>query len=290
VGDLLRVVVTRTLMPTPTTTVDVFTAGVLSPDGSPVWNKLTTMSVAEDLAWQGIGIVATGPMGQAVAPSGAAVVFSGLRRNGTFVTSTDLPAVWPGGVLVDGVWCLDGSCHLFPLPSHDELRYSQKLPLRAVHEAHGEVFGHQARSLYTPNRYEALAGGLHVSQKLEKFFVFVDNPLPSSSLFTPLYGCIDWRRDYHAYWLARAPNCAIASQPGGGQVVRLLGYVATDLTSGSTPLIHLRAGTQNSGTDDTSDHYYAVGEQDAVGAEARGYTRVERLGYVWEASALSAVP
>jgi len=61
------------------------------------------------------------------------------------------------------------------------------------------------------------------------------------------------------------------------------GFIGTRSTNPKMmPLYHLRKGTHNAGSDNTHDHYYALGdaERDAVKA-SDGYEVAELVGWVF---------
>jgi hypothetical protein len=73
------------------------------------------------------------------------------------------------------------------------------------------------------------------------------------------------------------------------QSAGIMGYISTQQLPGMLPLWHLRKGTQNAGSADTHDHYFAVGDtQRDVKQNQEGYTLVgiAPIGYVYTPATL----
>jgi hypothetical protein len=216
-------------------------------------------------------------------------VFTGTRLNGQPLKYSELSLVSqypdnrPTGYTYDLSYCgSDGSaCTPRTYGPHDSVSVNGVQYAR-VHQAHGNRYGGQDRTLYTTSRLEATTSGLpdFVDTK------FLLRASPPDNTWLPLYRCIDWRRDMHVYWLSTTPACN-NSGDDPGQPNGILGYLSTVKLPNTLPLYHLRKGTENAtgiGTmtpeHDTHDHYFAVGDGDK---QKSGYSLFgdQPLGYVY---------
>lgn len=129
---------------------------------------------------------------------------------------------------------------------------------------------------------KSAGSGLNQFPVLNKFMLLKSNPQPGKPM-TPLYQCIDWRRDYHQHWLSTDSSCPNPNtkEPyakSGGQI----GYIASMPLPETQPLWHLRKGTQNVGSADAHDHYFAVGNaQRDVKINKEGYSLVGTAPVGW---------
>jgi len=280
VGDLLRMDVKR--LPTSNETqVMVFTAGTMGPDGQPIWNplKLTPsgdpVEFKQLLNWQGLS-------------SDLDTLFVGTKRNGKLLGKSDFTKIvaLESGVfnpnparLIDLSWCLDSSCRgTKTLPAHEQRFPSAIGDFVAVHEAFGGVFGNQARHLYTTDLFESQTSGLNEAPRPSKFLLKVD-PGPG---MTELFRCVDWRRDYHTHWLSTDFRCPY-DRGRPGMNAGIIGFIGTRSTHPNMkPLYHLRLGTHNAGSENTHNHYFALGdvERDNV-ISTYGYELVGLVGWVF---------
>ncbi len=281
IGDALRVRVDRTGNGT---TISVFTAAEMNPDGSPLWIPYpdNPFHFTRDLAIQGLFQVNDG-------------VFTGTRLNGRLIPFSEfnLAQIFPGGATAgtayDLSFCTDGSCRGQPLDSHESVSTGRGGDSYiGIHETEGSVYD-QWRTLYTTDVFEVRSSGLNQFPVFNKFMLLKSNPKPGKPM-TPLYKCIDWRRDYHQHWLSTDQSCPNPNtkEPyarSGGQI----GYIATRPLPETQPLWHLRKGTQNAGSADTHDHYFAVGNaQRDVKINKEGYSLVgpAPVGWVYVQGAL----
>jgi hypothetical protein len=270
VGDMLLMVVTRDV-PANSTRIELFTAGTMGPNGDPQWNPLP----GGKKVFPGVKTV------QGISAEND-VLFAGTRHNGQIVRKSDFTSFAPDiDHIVDLSWCLDKSCRSPAMAGRQDTFTSPSGAIYVgVHEGGGPVFGNQWRHVYTTDRYEATTSGLTRSYVPNKFLLVRDGPAEGSGL-APLYRCVDWRRDYHTFWLSRDINCPNDRGPLG-QNAGVLGYIHTVPALSAFPLYHLRKGTQNAGSDNTHDHYYAIGDsakQEVI--DKYGFELVETVGFVY---------
>jgi hypothetical protein len=264
-GDALRLFVARGGA---STTVTVLTAAEMTPGGSPRWSPYSAgpWTFGQDLPIQGLVQIGDG-------------LFAGTRLNGAPIHFSDFTpdATFPSYSL-DVSFCTDGSCRGVPLPSPETVVVgADEATYVGVHEVEGPVFNGQWRTLYTTNRFEVVAGGLHQYPAMNKFFLR-RNRLDAT--WQPLYRCIDWSRDIHSYWLDVDPSCpndsGLDARSSG-----VMGYLSTQPLAGAQPLYHLRKGTYNAITlgPNTYDHYFAVGDAQRQAKLGMGYSDVAPAGW-----------
>jgi hypothetical protein len=268
-GDALRVLVDRHAASG--TVVTLYTAAEVNPDGSMRWVPLTggSLSFASDLRLHGLMQVNDG-------------VFTGTRLNGALVRFADFaPASTfadgvPGGTALDLTYCDDGSCRGPRMSQESQFTDGEGNLLVGMHETEGKVYDGQWRTLLTPNRFEMVASGLHLFQRLNKFLLRKN----AAAGWVPLYRCIDWSRDLHVYWVDTDGSCPNDAGPRGKNA-GLLGYLATTSLPGTQPLYHLRKGTHNVvfNGPNTHDHYFAVGDGERAAKHGEGYDDVRPAGW-----------
>jgi hypothetical protein len=279
-GDVLRVRVDRGGAGT---TVTLWTAAEANPDGTLFYQPLDAgpFHFDTDLIEQGLLQENDG-------------VFTGTRLNGgpldfaQFRAVSRLGAEQPVGHITDLSYCgADGqACRPRAYGRRETIQTPDGDYVR-VHQAHGELFKNQARTLYTTNRFEAYSSGLG---EVTEGKLLLRNAAPDAS-WAPVYRCVDWHRDMHVYYLSLSLGCEnpggdrgmpsggedyLPDPDGGGRHV--LGYISRTPGPGLVPVYHLRDGTGNA-TDghNTHDHLYAVGDADRDAWKARN-TEFQNLG------------
>jgi hypothetical protein len=266
VGDLLKMQVVSGGR-----VVRLWTSGTMGPDGTPRWNRLPIgdLSFRWPLTTQGLRALGD-------------VLFVGPRFNGQLVTRSFFPSITVERLVQDLSWCIDGACIQAYRPDHIDLSTDRSgAAYVGVHESEGRVFG-QWRTLLTTDRFEVTNSGLYQFQTFNKFLLLRDDPKAGEPM-TALYGCVDWRRDYHQHWVSTDPSCTNANtkDPYAENEGRI-GYIATTQLPGTLPLWHTRKGTQNDGSADTHDHYFAVGDsQRNVKIQNEGYELVGNAPVGW---------
>jgi len=267
-GDALRVLVDRHAASG--TVVTLLTASEVNPDGTMHWVPLTGggITFASDLRVHGLVQENDG-------------VFTGTRLNGALVRFADFtPSSTfsdgvPGGIVTDLTYCDDGSCRGPRLSAESQFTDADGNALVGIHETEGAVYAGQWRTLLTPNRFEMVASGLHLAQRLNKFLL---RKSAGTGSWLPLYRCIDWSRDLHVYWVDTSATCPNDAGPQGRNA-GLLGYLSATPLSGTQPLYHLRKPTTNAGGPNTHDHYFAVGDAERAAKHGEDYVDVRPSGW-----------
>jgi hypothetical protein len=275
-GDAFRIVLSlqgsRTL-------VSLMTGNAVLPDGTMGWVQHPVNTTRGN----GAAFFVNGSLSRQGLAANNEVLFVNTTLNARPVTLSQLRS--RGGHVTDLSFCLDGSCRRFSRPLHETLRTSGANVWVGVHETEGRVFG-QWRTLYTTDRFEVATSGLGQFPVYEKFEL-AKNPGASR---VPLFRCVDWRRDYHQYWLSTDATCSNANTKDAfGQIAGIIGYISTQRLAGMEPLWHVRKGTHNAGTADTHDHYFAVGDAQRDGKiNQEGYSLVGTapVGYVYTPATL----
>lgn len=278
-GDALRVLVNRrpTLAAGTGTSVSIFTAAEVNPDGTMAWRAYPDgpFIFASDLQFQGLWQAGDG-------------VFAGTQLNHKPIVFSEFQTMSlaadgaPTGDAFDLSFCLDGSCReKTPLAPHETLLTATDGSIFVgVNETEGAVFNNQWRTLLTTDKYEMTTSGLNQFQRPNKFFLRTTDP--GDGRWQPLYRCIDWTRDLHVYWVDLDPSCPNDNGPAG-RSSGVIGYLGTNRMSGAQPLYHLRMGTQNVASPNTHDHYFAVGDAERAAKMAEhggnGYKDVAPAGY-----------
>ncbi|HXJ39193.1 MAG TPA: Ca2+-dependent phosphoinositide-specific phospholipase C [Bryobacteraceae bacterium] len=259
--------------------VSVMTGNAVLPDDSMDWIQHTVNSTRGN----GAEFFVHGILSRQGLSATNEVIFTGTTLNGQTIALNQLTK--SGSYINDLSYCLDAGCRHASRPSHEVIRRQGGTVWVGVHETEGRVFG-QWRTLYTTDRFEVSTSGLGQFPVYEKFLLA---QMPGTN-FTPLYRCVDWRRDYHQHWLSPDGACPNPNtKEPFAQNAGMLGYISTQQLAGMAPLWHLRKGTQNAGSADTHDHYFAVGDaQRDVKRDQEGYTVVGTvpIGYVYTPATL----
>jgi hypothetical protein len=275
-GDAFRIVLVQS---GPRTRVSLMTGNAVLPDGTMGWIQHAVNATRGNGA---VFFVNGALVKQGLSATNEAI-FTGTTLNGQPVTLAQLQQ--NGARIRDLSFCLDGSCRHLTRPSHDTTRRQGGAIWVGVHETEGRVFG-QWRTLYTTDRFEVATSGLGQVPVYEKF----ELNRSAGTNFVPLYRCVDWRRDYHQHWLSTDGTCPNPNtKEAFAQSAGIMGYISTVQQPGMAPLWHLRKGTQNAGSADTHDHYFAVGDaQRNVKQNNEGYSLVGTtpVGYVYTPATL----
>jgi len=275
-GDAFRIVLS--LQPRGTR-VSLMTGNAVLPDGTMGWIQHPVNGARGN----GATFFVNGVLSQQGLAANNEVLFVGTTLNGQPLRLAQLTT--NGGRITDLSSCLDGSCRRYLRPSHETERRAGGTVWVGVHETEGRVF-QQWRTLYTTNRFEVATSGLGQYPVYEKF----ELANSGGGSFVPLYRCVDWRRDYHQYWLSTDGTCPNPNtREAFAQSAGIIGYISTQQLPGMQPLWHLRKGTYNAGTADTHDHYFAVGDGERdVKLSREGYGLVGRspIGYVYTPATL----
>ena len=276
-GDAFRVVVTPG---EGRTQVSVMTANVVAPDGTMWWVQHPVNAAR---GGNNASFYVSGRLTRQGLAADHEVVFTGTTLDGQPVTLAQLQT--SGGRVRDESFCLDNSCRQMGSPSHLMTRRSGGTIWVGVHETEGRVFG-QWRTLYTTDRFEVATSGLGQLPRYEKFEL---SQFPKAG-YTALYRCVDWRRDYHQHWLSTDGSCPNPNtKEPYAKSAGIVGYIATTQQPNMQPLWHLRKGTQNAGSADTHDHYFAVGNTERdIKQNNEGYSLVGTtpVGYVYTPATL----